>query len=208
VDDLVARIEAVVSDPARELVAAYFTQSDFAGATFDALGLHDDDTFTSDDLVAVTLLDVRFKPEAVRRLLVSEAERFSAMLRKVPVDVALWDATPEQLDDASTLYVALEQLPGVHRTRASKLLARKRPQLVPIADSVIIEQLGLDEVVWEPLRCALQSRGRRARIDRQRPNRQVSTDTSTLRLLDVATWMLGSRSRAAKRVRRKLGLEN
>ncbi len=42
-------------------------------------------------------------------------------------------------------------------TKASKLLARKRPRLRPIYDSVIAKATGSKDNLWEPLRLALRA---------------------------------------------------
>jgi hypothetical protein len=56
--------------PATKLVAAFFDPArPFAGATFDTLPDNPPNTFTASDLVAVSLLDVRFEPRAVRQAL-------------------------------------------------------------------------------------------------------------------------------------------
>jgi len=85
----------------------------------------------------------------------------------------------------------------------SDLLARKRPHLMPILDSVIIDALHLEGLDgWLALRAALTPALRR-RIDElaQAATDQGAARPSTLRLLDVATWMMHSQSRQAKAVR-------
>ncbi len=85
----------------------------------------------------------------------------------------------------------------------SDLLARKRPQLMPILDSVIIDALHLEGLDgWLALRAALTP-ALRHRIDElaQAATDQGAARPSTLRLLDVATWMMHSQSRQAKAVR-------
>ena len=69
------------------------------------------------------------------------------MLSDIPSDVPLWEATDEQLAKRSSawrLWDRLMDIPGVSTARASKLLARKRPHLMPILDSVIIDTLHLE----------------------------------------------------------------
>jgi Family of unknown function (DUF6308) len=51
----------------------------------------------------------------------------------------------------------LEALPGVGSTIASKLLARKRPRLRPIYDSVVATVTNTRAQLWEPLRVALRA---------------------------------------------------
>jgi len=191
------------------LVAAYFDpRRGFAGELFDGLdpdGLLSDNPigrFTVDDIAATSLLDVRFGPTAVREVLGSAAIR--ASLASVPHQVNLWDASGEDLRNATELWNLIREITGVGRTRASKLLARKRPRLVPVVDSVIAHALHLRKETWRPLAAILSDRHLREAIDDLRPT-WVSEGISTLRLLDVVTWMSYSRSTAAVSVQVELG---
>jgi hypothetical protein len=204
------RIAEIASRPhSRELVAAYFDpERGFAGAMFDGLdphGLLDNNPsgrFTSDDIAAASLLDVRFGPRAVRRLLGSSD--IAAALSDVPEHLALWAVGDADFRAASHLWSLLREVPGVGRTRASKLLARKRPEMVPIVDSVIAEALQLGAETWRPLAVALEDDGVRQLIGNLRPE-QVSDQVSVLRLLDVVVWMTCSRSRPAVEVQLEVG---
>ena len=143
-----ASIERVVGGDAYRLVDAYYNPVPqtypgvdgvlFAGRYFDELPNNDVDAFTVGDLAAASLLDVRFGPHAVVELL--EREECNSLLARIPADVTLWEARADQLDRDSAawrLWGRLISIPGVSTTRASKLLARKRPHLMPILDSVI-----------------------------------------------------------------------
>ncbi len=200
-------IGEVVADPAAELVRAYFDESkSFAGSTFDLLPNNDPPRFTAEDLVAVSLLDVRFEPRAVRRLLGDPDGTLRRQLALIRTDLDLWDASDEQLAPAYELWSAVKALPGVGRTRTSKLLARKRPRLMPVLDSVIDEALPLRPDAWILLRDALREPGLRQSIDALRSS-GVPREISTLRLVDVATWMRFSRSENARAERRGLGVQ-
>jgi uncharacterized protein DUF6308 len=147
----------------------------------------------------VTLLDVRLKPSAVRDLL-TDNNPFQGMLADVP-DEDIWS---EKIGDkdfagADELYARLCALPGVKRTRATKLMARKRPRFVPIVDSVILSGLGLSRS-WEfqYWADALRDDRRRQRIEDLRPE---GVEVSVLRLVDVLVWMHCSRGRDARALR-------
>jgi hypothetical protein len=175
---------------------------------FDELGQHVDDQFTTDDLLAASLLDVRFTPTAVRRLVVDgKANSLLAEIRNDP-EVPLWNADLGRDSAAWLLWdVLTERGNGIGATRASKLLARKRPHLFPILDSVIVAALGLGTADrWSVLTDALDE-GTRARIETLRSAAPDDSSPSTLRLLDVATWMRFSQSRRATNVRRELGFD-
>lgn len=212
-----AAIEHVIGGDAYRLVEAYYNPAPqaylgakdvlFAGRYFDELPGNYSRFFTVGDLAAASLLDVRFGPHTVLELL--ERDQCNALLAEIPTGVTLWEATAEQLDEASAawqLWRRLVSIPGVRQTRASKLLARKRPHLMPILDSVIVERLGLDGLDgWQALRVAVTPE-LRVRIDElaQAATDHAAARPSTLRLLDVATWMRYSRSTQAKAVRQAL----
>lgn len=205
-NDLQQRTLTFVAKPADRLVAQFFdTTGPFAATTFDTLPDNPYDRFTAADLLAVTLLDVALPPSSVRRILDTEATVFSELLAAIPADIDLWDASDVELDNARALYWALRKLHKVGRTRASKLMARKRPRLIPVIDSVILAALQLGDDSWFELRECLNDSGIRDQIEAIRPENLSTRDISTLRLLDAAVWMRSSRSRHAQNARRIAG---
>lgn len=88
---------------------------------------------------------------------------------------------------------ALRDLPGVGRTTASKLFARKRPKLRPIDDAVVTQVLGTKKKHWEPIRQALQPEAGNLheRLMSLHDRAGVPEQVSALRVLDVVTWMEG-----------------
>lgn len=205
--DLQGRVLSFVGEPAKRLVEQFFdTDGPFAATTFDSLPDNDRDRFTTTDLLAVTLLDVAIPPPSVRSLLESDADKFNGLLAAVPDDVDLWDVSDEDLAHAEALYWALRKLPKVGRTRASKLMARKRPRLIPVVDSVIIAALNLGDDSWVALRACLSDPDVRGSIEASRPDNAPAESISTLRLLDAAVWMRCSQSRHAKNARRNAGI--
>ncbi|CAN5340280.1 hypothetical protein BH09ACT10_BH09ACT10_16000 [soil metagenome] len=198
-------ILGVTDDAGFQLVAAYFRPGRFAGATFDCLGDNPEDKFIADDVVAVSLLDVRFPPIAVRAILEQKHNELNALLAKIPGDKALWESAVD-LSAAYELWQALREVPEIGPTLASKLLSRKRPKMLPIVDSVIRKSLRLEgSDSWHALRGVLTDETVRERIDALRPA-DSNYQPTTLRLLDVATWMRFSESTSARRERSKIGL--
>jgi hypothetical protein len=106
--------------------------------------------FTADDLVAVTFLSVQLGPLAAHVLLDERRSDFSELLEKIGPDHDLVDEAEEIPADwpAWVLDKELMSLPEVGPTIASKLVARKRPRLVPVYDSVVSKVLGTKK---EPL---------------------------------------------------------
>ncbi|HUY47260.1 MAG TPA: DUF6308 family protein [Streptosporangiaceae bacterium] len=181
-------------------VAAYFDPAEgFAGMSFTTLGHNPPGEVTADDLLAVSLLDIAWRPEAVRLLLGSQAERVSSMLTAIRGDLDLWDASDADLATVDRLWDALLDMPGVGTATAAKLLARKRPRLCPVTDKVVIRAAGLPGLTWEVLRCLLQDPDARAEVEALRP--PEAAGASLLRILDVAIWVARSPARAAQRAR-------
>ena len=79
--------------------------------------------------------------------------------------------------------------------QAGKLLARKRPRLVPVTGEIIVATVGPAGQTWRALRYCLQDESLRRAIEAVRL-RQART-VGVLRLFDVALWMLHSESTAA-----------
>jgi len=184
----------------RPAVAAYFDPAEgFAGMSFTTLGHNPPDLLTPDDLLAVSLLDIAWRPDAVRHLLGSAAGLFSGMLAGIRADVDLWQAADADLAAVDVLWDALIDIPGVGTSTAAKLLARKRPRLCPATDKAVIRTAGLPGLTWEVLRCLLQDPGARAEVEALRP--PEAAGASLLRILDVAIWVAHSNSRAAQRAR-------
>ncbi|KAA0109936.1 DUF6308 family protein [Mycolicibacterium sp. P1-5] len=120
----------------------YFTS--FTRRWFEHFGaVGDPNRFDSSDLVAVETLSVQVPPEAAAKLLVTEPDRYNALLRRIPPSVDTWDASRETLQDgpAAELHTLLRTLPGVDWVIAGKLLAAKRPRLIPILDNKVKDLL-------------------------------------------------------------------
>lgn len=133
--DGIRRLTAA-ADQVRSGVERYLDRSnDYAGELFNEIG--DDgctDSITETDLLAVSLLDMSIPPRAVRNLIHEPAsrQRIQALLGKVPVEIPLWEAEDVHLDACLDLWGLVRGIRGMGRTRTSKLLARKRPHLMPI----------------------------------------------------------------------------
>jgi hypothetical protein len=190
------------------LLAAYYEPGGpFAASTFELLGNNHPERITVDDLLALTLLDVSVPPDTLRRALGPDSESLSDHLRDVGPDVPLWDATDERLAAADRLWQIVRKYRGVDWVIAGKLIARKRPQLVPVVDRWTEKALPATRgAVWETLRYALRQADLPDRIEALRPG-TAATQTSTLRLLDALIWMRHSESKNARAVRIDLGLE-
>lgn len=204
-----AAISRVITNPGVEAILAdyYDAEGPFAARTFDDLGENPPDEVTIGDLLAVTLLDISWSPKAVRVLLDTGARRMSELLQRIGPDEDLWAATPEKVAAANDAWQFLRsrEVPFVGPVGAGKLLARKRPRLVPIHDRVIGQWLPSSPKpgFWDTLRRTMADPGLRQAIERVRP--AGADAASVLRLLDVAVWMTGSGSKNVKESHRRHG---
>jgi Family of unknown function (DUF6308) len=100
--------------------------------------------FQPSDVLAVEALSVEVPTESAVRLLVAEADRFNSDL-SLPLDVDLWEMSRSEIADPNSvawkLHAELKCLDDVAGVVAGKLMAAKRPRLIPIFDSFIREEL-------------------------------------------------------------------
>lgn len=194
-------------DRAAALLAAYYQpltgKAGYTGGRFDAFDPSgtrsvSTSTFTADDLVAVSLLSVEVPARASVELLVTQRRRFEVLLESIGPDRDLAGEASVaecQFQPAWDLWRALLALPGLGPTTVSKLMARKRPRLIPIFDSVINDTiLGGRGTLWSPLHAALlaEDRALQKRLLRVRATAGLDESISALRVFDVVAWMDGS----------------
>jgi Family of unknown function (DUF6308) len=187
-------------------VVAYYTDPGFAGMTFSNLGRNPPSEITADDLLAVTLLDITWRPQVVRFLLGSHQAELSQMLAAISDNIDLWDAGDDVGKRIDLLWEALMAVDGIGTASATKLLARKRPRLCPISDSVVNRAVAVPGRTWDVLRCLLQDPAARAQVEALRP--AAATGASLLRILDVILWVSHSESAAAQGVRDQAGMQD
>ncbi|MFF7299880.1 DUF6308 family protein [Streptomyces sp. NPDC008265] len=172
----------------------------FTGSRFEQLDGGGDrpevaDTVTAQDLIAVQTLSVRVPAQAALDLLEGDlGHRLSALLARIPTDVDLAEAATAELAEGSPAHTAWQLLcerPGIGWVTAGKLLARKRPRLLPVYDQVVRCLLGRPESFWLGLHAALRADDRalhRALTDLGRSAGLPAT-VSALRVCDVVLWM-------------------
>jgi hypothetical protein len=174
--------------------------ADFSGARFDIWDSSnsraaDADRFTSDDLVAVTFLSVVVPPKAAWELLAGRPEVFNTLLAQVP-NIDLADVNPADITEAWPawrLWDELRALRGVDWVIASKLIARKRPRLIPIYDRIVKTVTGGDRNFWTALCHTLRAddKALRQRLVRLHRGASLPEAVSALRVFDVVAWMEG-----------------
>jgi Family of unknown function (DUF6308) len=190
------------------LVRFYDTDGDYAGASFAQLGPIDRLDITPTDVLATTLLSVRIGPGATRRLLSGGSIRDNLLekLRNIP-DCDLLMAKGPALTAMAELYEAVKRALSADTVRkpnawvtASKICARKRPDLFPVRDRDVCNYLGLTkfknyQVDWQVFRSLIGDPDIIAAIDvvseettTAAAGRRLQLDQSRLRLLDAALW--------------------
>lgn len=188
VERVAADIDALLADPRTPAAVERFYDptTRFAGDTFLSLAPNNPQTIGPADLLAVSLLTVNPGAVAVRTLLPGGAlaDQVSELLTTIPTGTPLWDATDLDLTRASELWTLLKTTVGVRSTIAGKIMARKRPELVPIIDSVVASRLACTPgTYWTTFRRVLQTPALRTRIAVLKPDQPV------LRVLDTVMWM-------------------
>lgn len=171
----------------------------FTGRWFERFAaMGDPDQFEPSDVLAVGALSVKVPPESAARLVIAEADRFNSLLRLLPNDLDLWEVDRVLIDGGSAaaeLHAALDGLYGIGSVTAGKLLAAKRPRLIPILDKEVKGLLkppksGFWVAMYDQL------------VDSER--RRIITEVceaapegvSLLRRIDVALWMHATRVRS------------
>ncbi len=200
------------TDAAAALLRAYFSaEQPFTGSRFDPFGgggdRVDKNRITSSDLVAVSMLGVDVPPRATMALIENEslAARVATELARFDPGLRFATVEPSVLatgGDASALWTLVHtSAPGMGRTKTSKLLARKRPHLFPVWDSVIHEATGQGTgTYWTWLRARFDDPSLPVWLRAVAADVGHLDDISDIRLFDVIVWMTHWTDRRSRRV--------
>ena len=195
--------------PAQDRLRFYYdVDGDYAGASFALLAPIEPDNINATDLHATRLLSVPIGAGATRRFLDDGAARTEMLnaLRAIP-DRDLLIADKLTLEAMESFYLAVKTNLSAASTRhpnawvtASKLCARKRPELFPVRDRKVSAYLGLTrnssyQIAWQVFRHLIGDRDVITAIDALsdatlagRQRNRLRLDDSRLRLLDAAIW--------------------
>jgi hypothetical protein len=205
-DELISTDPTQAADLLREYFAAVNKEGSpvKSGAKFEAFAGGGDrsaiaDVVTAEDLLAVSLLSVHVPGDAVLRLLGPSASELSNHLAMIPTNRELRDADDSEIgpqSSADKLWNAVRAA-GVGPVTTSKLLARKRPKLLPVKDSVVTAVLGHPRSVsfWRTLREHLNAHDGRlhTHLLAAREAAGLGEHISVIRCFDVVVWMIGKR---------------
>jgi Family of unknown function (DUF6308) len=201
-------------DVAVRLVEAYFAddpatgRARYSGSYFEKIGGGGSRPetayqFTAEDLLAVSMLSVPVVRYYALHVLDYRARELSGLLADIPLDVTLPD--PEAGDliaeggPAQALWQVLHDIKPRPQDRnrlgpvaAGKLLARKRPTLIPVYDSHVKQVLRRptnDQSWWHDLRCQLITDEDLVRELESVRARAGACHLSLLRTFDIMCWM-------------------
>jgi len=207
-DPLVKRLHTFLVDPQAVVDLRRYFGTDlppgsapFTGSQFEHLAGGGEraevaDRITAEDLLAVQTLSVTVPaPVALDLLEGSLGTRLCRLLRAVPTGLDMANADADILalgSPASRAWRLLCDQRGVNWVTAGKLMARKRPQLLPVYDKVVRCALGRPRPsAWIALHSALRADDRA--LHRQllalRRVAGVPETVSALRVCDVVVWM-------------------
>lgn len=202
-------------EEAARLLAAYYRRTAnnlpaYTGSYFNSWAGGGDsgenrDTITADDLIAVSFLSVKIPGDAAIRFLDTHKDRITCLLEQIPSDRNLGDVSsaefPQVLGEDSAAMQLWDVLRGrdtgswgVGRTKASKIMARKRPHLIPIYDSVVAPLMGLKKsdnqwTTWQG--SFLHDSELSERLRRIKAMSGIEESISDLRVMDIVLWMHG-----------------
>lgn len=207
--NLSTRLLRIVADPqAVEDLRTYYQDgppnTGHPGRWFEQIGTPEEqhrnrDRLTADDIVALSALNIRLPITVSARLLGADSAEISDLLATIPADADLWSMPRSELSPRSAAYRlftkfrAMAWNGGEHGTSgvtASKLLARKRPRLIPIYDQQVSQlvDLGKGASWWISLREALTPEVR-DHLQRAHDVAELGPRITPLRTLDVILWM-------------------
>lgn len=178
----------------------------YSGRAFETYGVNDPYSITGDDLVAVTMLSIEINRGTCSGLtpddalaLEARSSEVDALLRSIPIDRTLEDLDRTEFDrwlgpgsPGDRLYALIKSVTGGRRVARHKLIARKRPGLLPIRDSVLETTLRWqnESEWWRPWWTALGSDPEVVdRLRRLRTDVPQAQHLSLLRVADIAIWM-------------------
>lgn len=156
--------------------------------------------FTPSDLLACSFLGAPIEARGVYEILVRRREYYNEFLHEFDVDERFVDRPPSEWAKKKgypgrDLYRSLTEIPGIGPTRATKLMARKRPGLFPIVDTKVraVTVRGT-RPYWAPLSewLSADNFSWHKRLDSVLESSTVAGSITTIRAFDVIAWLVGS----------------
>lgn len=191
----------------------------FSGSQFEALiDVANPDVITERDLIAVNTLSVEIPIRASLWILSAEGKAATKRcLAAVDPSMNIWDddagralgpgGPMRELWDLLGTAAWPAPRPGNGlggRTKRSKLLAAKRPGLIPVTDRVVRSVLPKVEDYWTAFRHALITKDVRDEIEAA--TGKAPDGVTLLRRIDAAIWTMAQYPKAETRARHQVGV--
>lgn len=192
---------------ANPLTLPYFT-----GSRFESFRQQPgtENEITASDLLSLSLLSVPIKADATLIVIEERRSRITELLQELPTDKDLGELDEETFcsmlgaerkagsaSPGQELWDllrgnGLDGRIGMGPVRVSKLLARKRPRLLPIYDTLVATAFDLRDSLgyWKEFHSIMRPEvGLADRLSRIRTEAGVvESDTSLLRVMDILVW--------------------
>ena len=189
-----------------EALAKYFSTEGkgYTGSQFELIISESDSSrFTERDFVALSTLNVDVPARAALWIMSPEGQaQTSALLEGIPNGVDIWkpevenafadDGKLQQLWDClgKANWPAAASGGGLGgSTKRSKLIAAKRPRLVPVLDRVVKDTLPKSDNYWRAFQAALRDESCRESLTLATNHDCVPSGVSLLRRIDIVIWM-------------------
>jgi hypothetical protein len=188
----------LIDNPGRSSYPAYDA---YPGSCTDEIG--------KQDLLAIVLLNVSDRPVPTYYALESLIEPLNTLLASPDIKGTLEDASPATLDAVAKLFSVLDKdrPKGVRMTKVSKVIARKRPGLIPVFDRFVrhcytgcpeAPVLPLDGRTWEAYSRAWLEAVQNDLVSQLPQWQELAAiapgpKISPLRALDIIAWRAGQR---------------
>jgi hypothetical protein len=176
----------------------------FTGSQFENL-IKDSNPYaiTERDLIAITTLSVDVPARAALWILSKEGQNeISEHLQQIGEDTDIWDPRVNDIfadnGPVMDLWRKLEKanwpspksgggLGGI--TKRSKILAAKRPRMIPVLDRVVMGTLPVSENRWISIQNVLMNEEYRTKLQKALDHEHVPESVSLLRRIDVVIWI-------------------
>ncbi len=185
------------NDAAHSSLKAYFFPGAFTGSSFETFAQQGTNSFTPNDVVAVSMLSVNIPASVTRWILGDGVAKLSQFLTNIDAGLRI-ESTKADLSNESEAYKLWREIRrpdnrwGMGETKTSKLLATKRPDLFPVFDKHVSKALRISENnYWASWQEFMRS-GEGKRCSKQVQSYADDLDikgVSALRLFDVIIWM-------------------
>ena len=149
------------------------------------------------------MLSVNVPAAAALRIILDPGQQryLNEALAALPHDVELLNANDEHIERGERLWKFIRAA-GVGPVTTSKLLARKRPRLLPVIDSLVKDVLNHPRRgdFYRTLRhhLAVDEQALHHHLEDVRDRAEIGSDISVIRCFDVIAWLTGRDDRDAR----------